>query len=503
MGGVGMEKQASASGTIAGIEWVDWYDCYKRYKDAKIRAERETAQATANPYERTPQPSTSVSPQLANDQNLSPREIDLGSNHDTTGSINSTMSPSPDDDGGQRGVRKRSLSIRSNLSSIDPKRSPSQKRVSVFDRPRQSSSSSSRSAEMSSSAAGIKKKKNLVNKMEGWWNAVKSNFIPEGQHHSHRPSYLGPDGPQRIPSSPQGRRGSDMSPIATPQAALFAPQSVRRNSTHSLRQATSHSELRSQGKQYDTHTLREAASIAGSTSADLPRISRGSSVEMDAPFPRPPVLAPPPERESGSRPEGSGLEARRGHPSLRLQLDSNVMTRAASRRTVSSDERGSHHSAPVANAERSTSSTSRSTSFGQPSAGPGLTPGVPKWDQTPSPIFALGSESRAIKEDQPVAPGTDITVASVRRHVRHRLNAAKATCDQTLNKAVAAITKFAEEQDVPELDDLPQDYFDAMSDSPMMESMETDSEAGDRVDQGMRSRAGALAACIRPWAYLS
>lgn len=494
-GGIGMEKQASASGTVAGIEWVDWYDCYKRYKEAKIRAEAEArtteARASGSPRDRT----SPNSPVTAEGQKPNPREIDLGSNFDTSSSIGLTPTTSRDETiGHQGGPRKRSMSIRSTLSLIDPQLSPTQKRTSVLDRPRQASGSYTRST--ASSSSGSKKKKNLVNKMEGWWNAVKSNFIQEGQHYSFRPSNLGPQASHRVPSAPQSRRGSKISPTIAPQTAFLAPEPLRRDSSQSLRQATSHADLRSRGEQFDAHSLQEAASIVASTSADLGRISRGSSMELDAHYMH--SAQPEADLEETLRPlnpPASGLEARRGHPSLRLELESNVLTRPGSRMagTSGSSGQGGIHSAPVESARsfRPTESSSRSSSYGQPFAGPGLTPGVPKWDQTPSPIFALGSESRSVKEDKPVAPGADITVASVRRHVRHRLNAAKETCDSTLKKAIAAITKFAEEQDVGERDDAPQDYFDAISDSPVLDAEYSDNEAGDR-DTGMRSRAGTF-----------
>ena len=115
---------------------------------------------------------------------------------------------------------------------------------------------------------------------------------------------------------------------------------------------------------------------------------------------------------------------------------------------------------------------------------------MPKWDQTPSPIFALSSDARAANEDRPVAPGAEITVASVRRHVKQRINAAKDACDKSMKKAIDAITKFAEEQRSTEVDDVPQDYFEKIGDSPFMDTEDSENESGDKVDNGLRSRAG-------------
>lgn len=498
MGGVGMEKQASSSGMVAGIEWVDWYDCYKRYKGAKIHAEAEAAKERPQTNSSPGESDKPVPPVVSDNRRSVLREIDLGSACDSSSVVALTPTTSRDEDAGsQSRVRKRSMSIRSTLSSMEPKLSPTLKRTSVFERPRQSSGSSSRSIDVSSST-GNKKKNNLVNKMEGWWNAVKSNFVPEGPHHSRRPSNLGTHVQHRAPSLPQGQRGSDMSPTTTPQAALLAPQPIRRDSSHSLSQAASHADLRSHGQQYDAQSLQEAASIVGSTSADLAPLKRGFDAHSMAPPAQVPARAPSIDLEETLRPfsqQQGVLEARRGpYPNLRLDLESTVMTRPGSHMTSSSGSagRGSHHS-DLGRLPNSlpTETSSRSSSYGQPFHGPGLTPGVPKWDQTPSPIFALAVQSRSAKEDKPVAPGAEITVASVRRHVRHRLNAAKEACDNTLKKAIAAITKFAEEQNVADEDDTPVDYFAAMSDSPVIDLEESENETGDKVEDGMRSGAGS------------
>ena len=136
--------------------------------------------------------------------------------------------------------------------------------------------------------------------------------------------------------------------------------------------------------------------------------------------------------------------------------------------------------------------------------GPGLTPGVPKWDQTPSPVYPISAESRGEKEDRPVAPGAEITVASVRRHIKHRLNAAKEICDNTLRRAIDAMTRFAEEQKAQqtmqaEIDDQPLDYFDAISDSPLVDAEESEIEGGDAFENGYKSRQGepVTADCIQ------
>ena len=191
-GGFGMERQQSAGGgTVGGIEWVDWYDCYKRYKEEKIRAEAETARAKIPPIGESANeafdlslPSASTSPTTTEGGVSGPYEPTTDLRTHPAAESNSALALSPinsrDDFSSQTGsVRRRSMSIRSSLSVIDPTRSPSQKRASRFDRSsRQVSGGSARSAAESTSSA-VKRKKNLASKMEGWWNAVKSNFGPE------------------------------------------------------------------------------------------------------------------------------------------------------------------------------------------------------------------------------------------------------------------------------------------------------------------------------------
>jgi serine/threonine-protein kinase RIM15 len=128
--------------------------------------------------------------------------------------------------------------------------------------------------------------------------------------------------------------------------------------------------------------------------------------------------------------------------------------------------------------------------------GPGLTPGVPRRDQTPSPIFAVDTNEREARENRPVAPGADITIASVRRHVKHRMNAAKEACDAKLTETINQITTFAEEQRREEMieptppDEQAQDYFESMSDS-LVDAEESEQEFVDsRSHDGYRSRNG-------------
>ncbi|WVQ85691.1 hypothetical protein IAT38_007857 [Cryptococcus sp. DSM 104549] len=507
----GMERQLSAGGSASGvgdIEWVDWMDCYKGYKEMKIRAEAEAAKAKApGAGSYSGESSLEARAAMAKPIPEEPRrssepEVTPTPGHDVSSAVTLTPTTSRDDygqsyhQGGQ--LRKRSLSIRSSLSLVDPKLSPNTKRSSIFERPRQSSGSSIRTD--ISSSAGTKKKKNLVTKMEGWWNAVKSNFVSEAQHASSLPVA----GKPRVPSAPQSRRTSELPPVPQPpHTALLAPEPIRRGSGMSLRQAISHNELRPRQSQRDDH--HETASMAGSIHGDMAHLSRNSSSETATP-PTSMLMPPPPPRhpstvqeESFPPSRGSGsLEARRRQPNLRLELEPHVLRQPSGNSSGSGSEPrmvplGASTSGAFDRPARPSQGSSRSSLYGQ-SLGPGLTPGVPRWDQTPSPIYTFGAAPPDDpKEDKPVAPGADLTIGSVRRHIRHRLNAAKETCDTTLKKAVESITRMVDKQrreDTEGTAEVPADYFETLNlnDSPIVDAEDTESEAGFDGD-GQRSRA--------------
>ena len=509
-GGFDMGRQNSASGTIGGIEWVDWYDCYKRYKEEKIRAEAEAARAKIPPIGEnatddggTAQTSSTTSPTTAEGAiKLSDSYSSAMAAQDTS-ALALTPMTSRDEFGMPTGLRKRSMSIRSSLSAMDPSRSPSQKRTSIFERSRQASAGSARSTADSASSA-VKRRKNLVTKMEGWWNAVKSNFSTDSPQLAQTGMALAPPH-TRIPSAPASRRVSHNTSAPSvppaPPVALLAPQPLghRQPSGQSLRGATSNNELRSASGKFDAQHLQEAANIVSSTSADIAQIYR--DVSRDS-------LSRPSMSSSGRKPSmvpeepsplpsrtTSSLEVRRkGGPNLRLDLEPSMFARPPQARATSSE---------TAPAGRTTTAFSSSQSSSVPYMTAGLTPGAPRWDETPSPLFAVSTESNSpavLKEDRPVAPGAETTVANVRRHIKHRLEAAKVACDHTLRKTIGIITRFVGEQKAQEqaealqkaMEDQPRDYFSAMSESPLIDAEESEAEAGEAEEHHSRSRKSKL-----------
>ncbi|ORX34130.1 hypothetical protein BD324DRAFT_584008 [Kockovaella imperatae] len=413
-------------------------------------------------------------------------------------------------------MRKRSMSIRSSMSAIDPTKSPLQKKASAFERNRQVSASSARSNADSTTSA--KRKKNLVNKMEGWWNAVKSNFGAESSGMGQTTS--GPTSPHsRLASAPAGRRVNEVSPIARtsapmpripPPPALLAPQPVnqRRQSSQSLRGVVSHAELRTASGKFDAAHLQEAANIVTSTSGDLSDFyRRASSDSLRDTRPsmsmtgRKPSVVPEEPSQFPSRATSSLEVRRKGGPNLRLDLEPNMFGRTAPvTMSLPSDP------SPMAHRSSTTAVSSSHSSTGNIYMHGGLTPGAPRWDETPSPLFAISTESNSpaiLKEDRPVAPGAEITVANVRRHIKRRLEAAKVACDGTLKKTIDVITKFVDEQRTKEqaealrlaMEDQPRDYFEAMSESPLVDAEESEVELGEgHEDRKSRSRGASSSA---------
>lgn len=484
--GVPMSKEVSATGSVNGIEWVDWLDEYKMYKEAKIRAEQAEAESVRLAHqERQARSGSSQDYGLpavpdedggdVGDRRLreeSPKNESLGSCpaaterfRDYSNAVSLTPTTSREDMTAYSGApRRRSLSIRSTLSAFDPKFSPTQRRASIFEKPRQASISSLRSSDNVSVTGNGKKKKNLVSKMEGWWNAVKSNFTPESGNVPVRPAGQGMLQP-RIPSAPQSRRGSSLNP-ATSHASpteLLHPGLVRRESTSGqpLRNATSHAELRYRNT-FDEPGFQPAASVPSSASADLSVLSVSHSPDnyllRDHTARRSvsSVLSTISSFSTQQERPASGLEARRKQPHLSLKLEPHVLglnTRSSSRGTASTSSIGRHGSDGQSGSDHRpkpvalSHGTSRSSSYGHSLNGPGLTPGVHRWDITPSPVYSFQPGSRTSPEDLKMAvPSTDFTTNSVRRHIKHRLASAKDTCDKELRKIVNAIASFVEEQ---------------------------------------------------------
>lgn len=461
-----MEKQVSATGSVASIEWVDWYDEYKAYKAEKIRAETQAASER--------QGSQPVSPIIG--PSFLGETLDPGASTATLTVPEQTSALSlRKDDAGQpqqesqeSGMhRRRSLSLRSAISAMDQKRSPNPKRSGFLDRPRQTSGGSIRSAS-GDTHLSLRRKKNLVSKMEGWWNAVKSNFSTDAEVDAQPPAVPTVYSHPRVPSAPQSRRGSDKSSSTFHVSSLHPPEPVRRSSSTSMRSvrpSTSHMDL----------PRREAKVVGGASGLAL-------TSGVDPVVPVAPLAEPAPAvvHKAGIKQierHAVGLETRRNQPSLRLDLEpsSLVLTgprhRGSSYMSGSNDSRGS--TLPSGSVPVSQTANSRSSSYG---FGQSLSASS-QWEQSPSPLLPALS-TRETKDDKPVAPGADLTVASVRRHVKQRLNAAKEQCDSTLKRIIGTITIYVDQRmaATEDIEDSRQDYFDTFADSPSLDPADSEDD---------------------------
>lgn len=455
-----MEKQGSASGSVAGIEWVDWYDCYKAYKAEKIRAEAENAKESRS---KLPSPATErdskKSEILGKGTTSEPVFLTPVTSRDDSATITAGQSAS-------HSLRRRSLSVRSSMSGMD-KLPLSARRSANTERPRQLSGGSTKSISGDSQLAAVRRKKNLVTKMEGWWNAVKSNFSPDPtpEEMGHAPSGLYPQ--PRVPSAPQSRRSSDkaggalMPNVSRPEPARQASSA----STRSVRPAASHVELRGLVHDHVPSMTPLAPPSSGLMLPPPPPKARA----MEAALLR---------HDARIGTAGTRLETRRNQPSLRLDLEPSLLASqrppaatSSSQGTASTDSSGNFMTYDLRGA-----GPARSAPYG---LGPGLTPGMPRWDQTPSPVVALNTAAPTEGGDKPVAPGADLTEASVRQHVKQRLNAAKEQCDNTLRRIVRVITSY-EDQRIAAADAVEEprrDYFDTFSDSPLLDATDVEDEA--------------------------
>jgi serine/threonine-protein kinase RIM15 len=391
-----------------------------------------------------------------------------------------------DEEGHDIPPRKRSMSVQSQLGPLDIRRSPAQMRSGVFEKPRQASGSSFALVD-ATGAPGGRKKKNLVSKMERWWTSVKKNILQEGQERlpvgmTSTPSYR-----YRIPSAPTSRRGSEIVPRDDVESRHVLSIPMREGSSHSLRQTASVSELR----RTPSYTAAVPL-VSDELSRQSSREDRSNAVPRMSLLPvygRKPSIVPEEPSALPTRPSSS-LDVRRRQPSLRLELELPSLGGRIADASGSSGDR-----------PRSRSSLGQSPKSLPPpsSAHSQQEGGLQGWRLTPSAIVplsaaALSSATSALtpltegRDHAPIAPGAGITLNSVREHVKHRLNAAKAQCDHFLRRTIDAMTKYAEEQKSVEiLEDRPRDYFDVVADSPVLDDNDSDFEGGDR-QSGWRSR---------------
>jgi serine/threonine-protein kinase RIM15 len=460
---------------IDEIEWVDWMDEYKRYKEAKIRAQQVGRNEKEDEERVAHDPSASSGLRTASPEEViaTPRPErqasgdTVASSNSATGDVVSRPSYSPrkSEDARPNASSRlhlaRTLSLSHGGQSVTSSGS-SDAKANLF---KSDFGMVSRQPSLQSTRSGAfpgRKKKNIAAKMEGWWSAVKSTLTnPQHQSSYETTNRYGSESPHRHtliprkpPSAPSSRRGSavpvDSSSLPVKREPLIANEVPNH---HALRTATSHTNL---------HQLQEdlldprSVDLAGGSNKTTPRDTElAASVDVVAGL----VVRPLPisrlssEHQMSFQPSPpSSLEARRRQPPLSLKLENNVLVPPRLQGRQSSNL-SSGASTSDSSARPSFPSHGRQESHASSAAysAGGIAPGFRHWDQTPSPLMSLSTNRPevSILDQQPghranSTDGADSTLASVRRHVRHRLTVAKEGCDRELRFIVSDITAFVE-----------------------------------------------------------
>ncbi len=440
---IAMEREPSASGPVAGVEWVDWFDEYKSLKEAKIRA-----QAVADAKVNNGKDSSALETDPSTSQFKS-EVIPFPSSQNTSNTdspASRTRPPSPDDT--PKPIRPRSQSM---LSVDQPHSSPPTYRKMpglLGERQRQASYASSfksiNSSTTGSQPQSQKKRKNLAKKMEGWWSAVKSNFGPmQGPNQS---PYQGHLGSQSHGSKPE-RWSKDRSPAKTPSAPSSRRGSIigsnrsgspvsRKRPSQMIRAITSHADLKSSRADGDKPQLAPSALIHD-TRAEGTTMSRPSTLPVEE-FSNANLLA------RARTP--SGLETRRNQPPLSLKLEPQGLhmphrLQQLHRARIPAEGRSSMSGPSTTSSRPQDSGSSRTSSYNQGNSV--ITPGDL---ETPSPLNMLNADTKALSEGEQkdATTSAELAQASARQHVARRLAAAKNACDEHLGRIIGDIAFFVE-----------------------------------------------------------
>lgn len=475
--------ESGNTSSVNGIEWVDWLDEYKKYKAAKLKAEQQTNGAEQN------------------------EEVLLDDIDHAPGGRDSPAAPIPQPLPSTEPLRRPVTPPRPERIPLrHAATSPIDTKASTRERPRQSSYSSNHSQHG-------KKRRNLAAKMEGWWTAVKSNFAPHPAQ-TRKPSFgaavvrrpsRGESGRMHVKPLTGGRRSRPTSVIAPmvpdegPAAKGKAKAAEKVTPPRMLRMSSSHGEIRSSAsiaqpspRQAAQPLLADSSVASGSTSQLNPDAFLSPAGPALTTTPGEMGLQEGPNVLGSPVKSASSLEARRKQPALSLKLENKPFVPPAQRRMTSqmsnhtSDTGETSGSSGASRPIRSTlPPRSGSQSF---KPGPGLTPGPSRWDQTPSPLYSFGTPQDGVKDA--MQTDSDFTMASVKRHVKHRLTAAKDTCDRELRQVISSITAYVEFQ-IQQGVAMPKMATDDQSGV-------SDSETAPVLKRAARSRTTSVSLAARP-----
>ncbi|KAK0546010.1 rim15, signal transduction response regulator [Tilletia horrida] len=366
-----------------------------------------------------------------------------------------------------------------------------------------------------------RRRRNLLGtKIENWWNAVKTGFAPPDPPLRTRPAFgLGHRSPP-IGSSNEMSVGAGSQSSTSAQKAA-SPQ-VTPSSSHQRSAARGSQKDSATGLSSSNAIPRPPPSrqvSQASSRADIAESAKsgasgrkGSLTSNDEVTPSPSSLGPtgtsvePESSDASSRcsEETTGRDVgRKRHPYLSLDLDKNISSFSSS--AFESMESSSHldSSVFVPNSPRvpsplagvvstsadtspkqtfdagrarataavrkgetpSPKSLSRPTTAEQPTAGPSesVAPLTTTATAASSPAETRTKSVPNVpehrhKDEETKVSSKEITINSIRQHIRHRLAVSKESCDKELLKVIGAVSQFVEDRvaashEVPEDED--------------------------------------------------
>ncbi|PWN42674.1 hypothetical protein IE81DRAFT_313263 [Ceraceosorus guamensis] len=322
-----------------------------------------------------------------------------------------------------------------------------------------------------------RRKRNLGSKIEAWWGAVKSGFVgaqpspPQSAASVGTPSFYERN---MTPGHNEAPRASGFSRLA--------PQTTSPTTSTHLRSFTTnprpHSDMRS------VHTLRPSSSaqnLKASEASQEPTPSGQNSSATSAGQPKFDEALPETQlsdrtsSHSGSRPRRQmklSLNLEAGLSSFNADaFDGIPGTRASD---SSSTAPGSAASKPLTSGRPEPPSSDRSHFSDRPSSPKGTRALSENWGHSPKApprhastpprlpevqtsaareeLSAVGasspSSSAAMNVDDSgknSAGSKDMTMTSIRQHIRHRLAASKDSCDKELRKIIGTISEWVED----------------------------------------------------------
>ncbi|PWN18962.1 hypothetical protein BCV69DRAFT_54193 [Microstroma glucosiphilum] len=324
-----------------------------------------------------------------------------------------------------------------------------------------------------SSGGPSRKRRHLGSKIEAWWGAVKSNFAQpgptspghhrsasgghlgavrpferqairtraEGYHrHASQETQIPDDIKMRLPSRP-GASATAHTPASKSQrpvlrGASSSPLLMKPEPRFPNPRAESASQIPSMARESTDTATSEERGRESSTAASSRGSSRTSIARRTREPPAPLSLDHSGAPTSTSPTVGAASDIRRFSPSCGVSSN-------GSRGEGSRSPLFRALSPPLSKSSPLASGTGSLAEDQQQQAKP-RRPLLPRSGTSDSASGSAGSGRQGQLQGQPGVSSKDITIQSVRRHIRHRLAASKDSCDKELRKIVNAVNLFVE-----------------------------------------------------------